>query len=56
MTSGTESVPWKEGLPERMSATLEPFRERLEATYDPAVNQFELARNRRRGRFSIQAD
>jgi len=56
MNSGTQRIPWEGGLPERMSAPLEPYRERLEATYDPAVNQFELARNRRRGRFSVQAD
>jgi len=56
MESSTKRIPWQEGLPAPIAASLEPYRERLEATYSPAVNQFELARNRRSGRFSVQAD
>lgn len=49
-------LPWADGLPEPIAASLEPFRERLEASYRADTNPFELGRNRRRGRFSIQAE
>ena len=51
-----ESVPWADGLPGAIAASFEPYREQLESTYSPVTNAFELARNRRRGSFSIQAD
>ncbi len=35
-------VPWQSGLPEVFAAGLEPYRERLEATYSSAANPFEL--------------
>lgn len=35
-------VPWEEGLPEPIEASLAPYRDRLEATYDAATNCFEL--------------
>jgi hypothetical protein len=35
-------VPWEDGLPEVMADGLEPYRERLEATYSSATNPFEL--------------
>jgi hypothetical protein len=35
-------VPWQEGLPEAIEASLAPYRDRLEATYDAATNCFEL--------------
>jgi hypothetical protein len=35
-------VPWEDGLPAELAVGLEPFRERLEATYSKAVNPFEL--------------
>jgi hypothetical protein len=35
-------VPWEDGLPEEFAIGLEPYRERLEATYSPATNPFEL--------------
>ena len=35
-------VPWQEGLPEVFAIGLEPYRERLEATYSKATNPFEL--------------
>jgi hypothetical protein len=35
-------IPWEDGLPEEFAVGLEPYRERLEATYSPATNPFEL--------------
>ena len=35
-------VPWQDGLPAELTVGLEPFRERLEATYSKATNPFEL--------------
>ncbi len=49
-------LPWQDGLPEQVAASFEPFRQRLEASYNPATNAFELGRSRKRGRFSITAD
>jgi hypothetical protein len=37
-----EMLPWRNGVPDAVAQTLEPFRERLEATYSPAANVFEL--------------
>ncbi len=36
-------VPWQDGLPEALTIGLEPYRGRLEASYSPATNPFELA-------------
>jgi hypothetical protein len=35
-------VPWEDGLPEEVAIGLEPFRDRLEASYSRATNPFEL--------------
>jgi len=35
-------MPWPEGLPEIFVVGLEPYRDRLEASYSPATNVFEL--------------
>ncbi len=35
-------IPWEDGLPEEFAVGLEPYRTRLEATYSPATNPFEL--------------
>jgi hypothetical protein len=35
-------IPWEDGLPEPFAVGLEPYRDRLEATYAPATNPFEL--------------
>ena len=51
-----DRVPWQDGVPDSILASLEPFRERLEAAYNPATNPFELLRNKRRGLWSIQAE
>jgi hypothetical protein len=42
-------VPWQDGLPKPIAASLEPFRAALEASYDPASDEFELARPRKEG-------
>jgi hypothetical protein len=49
-------LPWQTGLPHALQASLEPYRERLAATYDPATNPLELARNEKRGPFSYTVD
>jgi hypothetical protein len=48
-------VPWQDGLPAVLEATLESFRQRLESSYCAASADFDLSRNRSRG-FTIQAD
>jgi len=55
MNQDRRRVPWQDGLPEAIAASLEPYRERLEATYHPAANEFELLRNKKKG-LSIQAE
>jgi hypothetical protein len=35
-------VPWQDGLPEALATGLEPYRDRLEESYSPATNPFEL--------------
>jgi hypothetical protein len=35
-------MPWAEGLPEAFVVGLDPYRDRLEASYSPATNPFEL--------------
>lgn len=37
-----DRVPWQDGLPETLAAQFEPFGRRIEATYSPATNIFEL--------------
>lgn len=48
-------APWREGLPEAIRAALEPYRERLEATYSPAANPFELSHSEK-NHLSIRID
>lgn len=50
-----DRLPWQDGLPTAIAASLEPYRERLESSYVREANPFELARNRRRG-MSIEAE
>jgi hypothetical protein len=40
-------IPWQDGAPEVVDRSLRPFRERLEASYVPVVNVFELSFERR---------
>ncbi len=49
-------VPYADGLPAQLERSLDPYRERLEATYNVVTNQFELSLNRRAGRFSIKSE
>ena len=56
MESQPRRLPWAEGLPAPITASLEPYRERLEATFDPLTDALELARTQRRGRWSVEAD
>lgn len=49
-------IPYAEGLPPKIENSLKPYRERLESTYNPITNQFELSLNTRTGRFSFQSD
>ena len=35
MKEGSLRLPWEEGLPERIAECLEPYRERLDAEYEP---------------------
>lgn len=51
-----DRLPWQDGLPSPVAESFEPYRDRLEATYSPATNAFELGRNSKRGRFSITAE
>lgn len=49
-------LPWPDGPPAAVAAAIVPYRERLLTHWSPLTNPFELARNRRRGRFSVDAD
>jgi hypothetical protein len=46
---------WPAGLPAAIAASLDPYRERLESTYNPFMNVFELSRNRRQG-WSVKSE
>jgi hypothetical protein len=36
-------LPWEDGLPDAIRSSLEPYRERLEQSYNPMTNPFELS-------------
>jgi len=55
MEDNRRRPPWPDGPPPALAASLEPYRERLEATYNPTTNAFELLRVVRRG-WSITTD
>jgi hypothetical protein len=48
------SLPWQTGVPAAFTAAYEPYRQRLEASYDPYVNTFELMRNKKSGSYSYK--
>jgi hypothetical protein len=56
MKRGRDHFPWKGGLPQAIRDSIEPYRERLAASWSAAANPFELARNRKRGAFSYTTD
>lgn len=35
-------LPWQDGLPDAIETSLAPFRDRLEQSYNPMTNPFEL--------------
>ncbi len=38
----TLRFPWEEGLPERIRTSLEPYRDRLDLSYDPMTSIVEM--------------
>jgi hypothetical protein len=55
LEAGPLRLPWRDGLPEAVVASFEPYRSRLEGSYRPATNLFELGINHKRG-LSIHAE
>ncbi len=49
-------MPWQDGLPPQIAASIEPYRPRLEATYNAVTNEFELTRSRAHGSWSVTAE
>jgi hypothetical protein len=49
-------VPWKDSVPRKTAESLQPFRDRLEQTYSPITNPFELSLPTRRSLFSFSTD
>ena len=43
MLADSHRLPWQDGLPGVLSASYEPFRDRLEASYSRLTNLFELS-------------
>lgn len=56
MAEDPHRLPWRDGLPDAIRASLEPYGDRLEATYSPATNGLELARTRKRDSMSFTMD
>lgn len=42
-------IPWQDGLPPNVAASIAPYRERLDAVFCPATVGLELNKNRQRG-------
>jgi hypothetical protein len=55
MKNNEERVPWQDSLPRKIAESFEPFRDRLERTYSPVTNPFELSMSGRRGLFGFNA-
>ncbi len=49
LANDTERVPWQEGLPPRLEASLAPYRAKIEALSCPDAFGLELTRNERFG-------
>jgi hypothetical protein len=47
MESDAGRLPWEDGLPPVLASSLEPYRDRLEASYDPMCNALEVGLARR---------
>jgi len=48
--------PWQGAIPEAIAESLAPYRERLEASYHPAANPFELSRTMKTRRWSYRTE
>jgi hypothetical protein len=53
MKNNEERVPWKDSVPRKTAESLEPFRDRIEETYSPITNPFELSLPARRDLFNF---
>jgi hypothetical protein len=53
MEDDRRRLPWKDGLPESMLQSLEPYRLRLEESYNPFLGVLELAIDEEEGDFSF---
>lgn len=56
MAGDRRYLPWQDGLPEAIRASLEPYEGRLKATYRTATNGFELARVQKKSAVSFTMD
>jgi hypothetical protein len=48
MENNEERLPWEDSVPRNIAESLEPFRDRLERSYSPLTNPFELSLPARR--------
>lgn len=55
MERDPDRYPWQDGLPPSIAESLEPHRDRLEASYDPISNMFELVITQKEG-WSVTAE
>jgi hypothetical protein len=55
MERDSRRYPWRDGLPPSIEESLEPHRGRLEASYDPISNMFELVITEKEG-WSVTAE
>jgi hypothetical protein len=55
MKKNDARVPWKDSVPRKTAESLQPFRDRLEQTYSPITNPFELSLPTRQDLFSFSA-
>lgn len=55
MGRNSRRYPWQDGVPPSIAESLEPHRERLESSYDPISNMFELVITEKEG-WSVTAE
>jgi hypothetical protein len=56
MKNNEGRVPWGDSVPRKTAESLEPFRDRLEQSYSPIANPFELSLPKRGGLFSVSTE
>jgi hypothetical protein len=56
MKNNEGRVPWENSVPRKTAESLEPFKDRLEQTYSPITNPFELSLPVRRGVFRAERE